>query len=143
MATAIARRSSRAPSAAPRRRSIQIAKLKERLRAAGKRARGKGGSSDREKTLLTAVGAAGYAMLEKRGVRIPTVGGLDPALLIGAALSLAGPRYIGGKNGLRAQAVGDGVLALAAARAVTRGGVKVAGYDDDDAVGGIDDDDLS
>lgn len=142
MATLARRTISRPAPAAPKRRSLQIAKLKERLKAAGKRARGKSGQSDREKTILTAAGAAGFAMLESRGVAIPTVGGIDPALLVGAALSLAGPRYIGGKNGLRAQAVGDGILALAAARAVQRGGIKVGGVEDDDlAVGGVEIDD--
>jgi hypothetical protein len=141
MATTLARRTGRTSSAPPRRRSLQIAKLKERLKAAGKRARGKSGQSDREKTILTAAGAAAFAMLESKGISIPTVGGIDPALLIGAGLSLAGPRYIGGKNGLRAQAVGDGILALAAARAIQRGGVKVSGEDDDLSVAGVEIDD--
>jgi hypothetical protein len=130
-----------------RRKSPQIAKLKERLKSASRRARGQGGQVNKERTILTLAGAAGFAMLEKKGVRMPTVGGIDPAILIGAACVLAGPRYIGGKNGQRVQAIGDGVLSLAAARAVQRGGVKVSGteigYDDEVEVSGDDDDDLS
>lgn len=116
-----------------RRPNPQIVKLQQRLASAAKRAKGKGTSRiDKERTLLTVAGPVAIAMLEKKGVQIPTVGGIDPTLLIGAGLSLLAPRYVAGVNGQRLQALGDGVLALAAARAVTRGGVKVGGVDDDD-----------
>jgi hypothetical protein len=139
---ALARRTIK--SVAPvRRKNPQIAKLKERLAKAGKRARGRGGMVDKEKTVLTVAGAAAFAYAEKKGVAIPTVAGLDPALLIGCVAAFLGPRFLPGKNGQRAQAVGDGLLAFAAARAVQRGGVKVAG----EGVGGVeigaDEDDLS
>jgi hypothetical protein len=121
-----------------RRPSPQIAKLKDRLAAASKRARGQGGQVQKERTLITAAAAGLFALAEKKGVNIPTVAGLDPAIVIGAAATLLGPRYIGGKNGQRLQAAGDGLLALAASRAVARGGVKVSGVE----IGADDDDDL-
>lgn len=83
-------------------------------------------------------GAGLFALAERKGVNIPTIAGLDPAILPGAALSLLAPRYVGGKNGKRLQAAGDGLLALATARAVQRGGVKVSGVE----IGADDDDDL-
>jgi hypothetical protein len=82
-------------------------------------------------------GAGLFALAERKGVNIPSVGGLDPAILPGALLALVAPRYVGGKNGQRLQAAGDGVLALATARAIQRGGVKVSGVE----IGADDDDD--
>lgn len=127
---------------APRRRpNAQIAKLKERLKSAAKRARGQGGLADQERTLFTLGAAAALAAAEKKGVQIPTVAGVDPALLGGAVCALLLPRYVGGKNAKRVQAIGDGLLAVAAHRSVQRGSVKVAGTEFDDDVAGIDDDD--
>jgi len=139
-------------SIAPRRRgpSPQLVKLKERLKTAAKRARGRSGASDKERTLLTVAGSVALALAAKKGINLPTVANIDPGILYGAAFSLVLPRYVGGKNGSRMQAVGDGMLAAAAARSFERGSVKVAGEDDDDlSVSGVeisgdgDDDDLT
>ena len=124
-----------------RRPSPQIAKLKERLKSAARRARGHGGASGHDKTIFTLLGAGALAFAEKRNVKLPTVANIDPALVYGAIGALILPKYIGGQNGARVQAAGDGLLAVAAHRSMMRGGVKMSGVEigaDDD-----DDDDIS
>jgi hypothetical protein len=121
----------------PRRASPQIAKLKERLKSASRRARAGGGSGGTDKTIFTLVGASLLAFAEAKKVELPTVAKIDPALLYGGIGALVLPRFVGGKNGARLQAVGDGLLAVAAHRSIKRGGIKVEGVE----IGADDDDD--
>lgn len=124
--TALARRQ------APVRRgpSPKLAKLEARIKAAGASARR--AATRQETTVLTLGGAAAFALMQKKAT-LPTVAGLDPALLYGAAAVALG-MSMKGKNGERLRSVGDGVLAVGIARAVDRGSVRGADdeYEDDD-----------
>jgi hypothetical protein len=51
--------------------------------------------------------ALGFALLQKK-VALPTLLGIDPQIVYGLGLALAGPRVIGGKNGSRVEAAGVG-----------------------------------
>jgi hypothetical protein len=62
---------------------------------------------------------------QEKGKAPPTVMGLDPYFVYGAALYLGGSKLAAGKNGARLEAAGEGMLATAAARAVTRGSLKI------------------
>ncbi len=140
MATAVKKRN--ALALAPRRKagpSPKLAKLEARLKNATKRAGA--AAKDKELGLISIGAAAGLAMLEKKGTKLPTVMGLDPALLIGGVLFLGGAKLVAGKNGKRIEAAGEGLLAVAANRSILRGSVKVAGVDDDDDGDDEDDDD--
>lgn len=104
-------------------------KAEERLRSLGRRARVE---AERNETAIIAVGSAlGFAMLNQK-VKLPTVMNIDPKIVYGLGLALAGPRLLGGKNGARVEAAGVGLLSAAASAGVERGTFKVAGDDDDD-----------
>lgn len=111
------------------------------MSALSKRARAS--ASNNEDLIVGVATAAAFSMAEKKGVRMPTVAGLDPALLYGMGLYVFAKKIAKGKNGDRVEAIGESLLTLAASRAVQRGGVKVAGEDDDDDDLEDDDDDLS
>jgi hypothetical protein len=120
--------------------NAKVLKLQNRIASLSKRGAKAVSKND---SLLCSVGAAaGLAMLEKRGTRLPAPMGLDPALVLGAAAYLLGSKVASGKTARRIEAAGEGLLAVAAARSVQRGSVKVAGdeivADDEDE---LDDDD--
>lgn len=117
--------------------SPKMQKLQARVSSLSKRVRE--GASGHEHAMF-AVGAAGLFSLAEKKTTMPTVMGLDPALLFGAALYLGGPKVLKGSSGKKLEAAGEGLLALGAARSVARGGVRVAG-DDEYALAGDDDDD--
>lgn len=120
---------------APRRKSgpsPKLVKLEARLKNATKRAGA--AAKDKELGLISIGAAAGLAMLEKKGTKLPTVMGFDPAIVLGTVLFLGGPKLVSGKNGKRLEAAGEGLLAVGASRSIARGSIKVAGgeYPDDD-----------
>lgn len=98
--------------------------------------------------VIAGVGAtAAFVALEKslkeKKQSLPTVMGLDPALLYGATLYLFGRKLAGGKSGKLAESAGAGLLSYAAGRSMYRGSVKVSGYEspsDDDAMLDVSDD---
>lgn len=105
-------------------------KLQARLKNLGGRA-GKA-AAEMELKAITVGAPVAFTLLERRGTHIPSVMGIDPAVFIGALLSLGGKKIAGGKNGARIEAAGDGLLAYGAARSAARGSIRVAGEDDDD-----------
>lgn len=115
--------------------SPKLLKLQARLKNLGSRAGAK--AAGVELRAITIGAPVAFAMAERKGVKLPSVMGLDPALLIGGALAVFGGKA-GGRNGKRLEAAGDGILAYAAARSAARGSVKVAGTE---IIGGVDDDD--
>lgn len=115
--------------------SPKYLKLKARVSGLAKRAGG--GALSNEGTMLVLAGAAAPALITRfTGKSLPTFGGIDPALLAGGLLLVAGMQ-IKGKNGARLKLLGTGVAAPAIARAVQTGSVKVSGDDDvgDDEIG--------
>jgi hypothetical protein len=90
-----------------------------------------------EQTLLVLAGAAAPALIQRfTGKPLPTVAGIDPAILFGGALIAFG-MYSPGKNGERMKSIGLGMAAPGISRAVATGTIKVSGDDDvgDDDVG--------
>lgn len=114
--------------------------LQTRVAAAGKRTRAV--AQKNEDTLLVLAGAAAPALITRfTGKSLPTVAGIDPALLIGGVLLVVGSR-MAGKNGARMKSLGTGMAAPAIARAVQTGTIKVSGDEDvgaDDEISGDDD----
>lgn len=113
----------------------KVLKLKNRLASVAKRASSAASANDHLLCSLGAAAALTYA--EKKG-KIPSIMGLDPALVIGGVLYLGGRKLAGGKAGQRIEAAGEGLLAVATSRVVQRGSIKVSGTD---IVGDDDDDD--
>lgn len=138
----------RAPSApmvvvaksAPRRR--RAAAVVRRVGRAARRGASAavGAARQRDAEVSALVGALALGLAEgqndagQQRLTLPTFGGVDPALLYGAGAALL-PHVLGsagkGKMVRRLAAAGVGVLCVGVARSATRGGVKVAGEDDD------------
>ncbi len=108
MATKLARRFGR-PIAGPRRPSPLIAKLRDKLRAAGRRAREGGGGArgGMMRDVVAAAGAAGLGKLEQSGMLPARLGPIDSALVVGALGAFVAPRFVKGKVG---QLVHDATL---------------------------------
>lgn len=125
--SALARR-----SFAPRRSNagaLRIAKAKAAARVAAVRAGA--AAKARTGTMVSAVGAAAYGALEQR-VSLPTLPGVNPALVWGGVLGLVVPSFVKGNTGKMVEQVGSGVLAVAAYKLAQSGG-SLAG--DDSAYG--------
>lgn len=86
--------------------------------------------------IAVAAGGGLLGALESRGVALPTVGGVDPALLWGAALAFGFPMVVKGEMGALGSLAGAGVLSVGAYRAIS-GMAATAGDDDaEDDYGG-------
>lgn len=109
---------------------MTAAKAKELAREAGRRARQSAVRAAQKGTVLSLGGAAALAVAEQRGVALPTLGGIDPAVLYGAALAFGAPMALKGKSGAALASVGEGVLCVGLHRSIVRGSVKVEGDDD-------------
>jgi hypothetical protein len=134
--SALARRTTVVRRSGP---SPKLLKLQARLKNLGGRAAK--GAAAMELKAITVGAPVAFTLLERRGTRIPSVMGIDPAIVLGAVLSLGGKRIAGGKNGARIEAAGDGLLAYGAARSAARGSIRVAGEGGDDDDDDDDDDD--
>lgn len=99
----------------------KLAKNTERLQAIARRTRA--GIAEQELSAITVGTPVAFAFAE-RNWAIPTVMGLDPAVLYGGAMALIGLK-LAGKNGRRLLAAGCGLLASGARDSVKRGGIKV------------------
>lgn len=118
-----------APRRAPSVSKSKYEALESRLVRAGQKTRAV--ASKRENGIIAIGAGVALGVMAKKGKNLPTVGGIDPALLYGAALFIAGPELLKGKNGERLGALGQGMLTVAAFNVPQRG-IKVAGDDDDD-----------
>jgi hypothetical protein len=116
--------------------SPKLVKVQTQLASLRKRAASTG--RDNQEMLAGVATAAAFATIEqkmfKKGEKLPTVMGLDPALVYGTVAYLFGKKLAAGKNGKLIEAAGSGLLSYAAGRSVYRGSVKV------DSVKGLDDD---
>jgi hypothetical protein len=118
--------------------SPKLIKLQARLKNLGSRAGAK--AAGVELRAITVGAPVAFALLERKGVKLPSPMGIDPALIIGGVLAVFGGKA-GGRNGKRMEAAGDGILAYAAARSAARGSVKVSGTEITGGLGDDDDDD--
>jgi hypothetical protein len=103
--------------------------LEQRISRAGVKAREV--ASKRENQLIGIGTGVALGLLAKSGKQLPTVAGLDPNLLYGAALFALAPEVVKGKNGERLAAIGTGMLTVAGFQVPQRG-VKVGELEDDD-----------
>lgn len=108
----------------------KLAKANERLANLSKRARA--GLVEQEESAIAIGAPLLLGVLEARGHSLPTVMNIDPAIVWGGALAVAGMKFLKGKNGKRVTAAGVGLLASAARDSAKRGGIKV-GEDDVEA----------
>jgi hypothetical protein len=75
----------------------------------------------RSGTLVSAIGAAAFGALEQR-TALPTIPGVQPALVYGGVLGLVLPMWVKGNTGKMIEQVGSGVLAVAAYKLAQSGG---------------------
>jgi hypothetical protein len=78
---------------------------------------------------VIASAAAAYALgyAKKNGMKLPTIGGIEPAILYGAILAYAGPKVAKGRNGQLVQAAGAGLLTVGAYQYARSGTTKLEG----------------
>lgn len=101
----------------------KLAKAHDRIAALTKRARA--GMGEQEESAIAIGAPLLLGVLEGRGTRLPTLFNIDPAIVWGGALAVAGMKFIKGKNGKRLTAAGVGLLSSAARDSAKRGGIKV------------------
>lgn len=124
----------------PRRR--RAAAVVRRVAGAARRA-GRAGltaAKQRDLEIAATLGAVALGVAEQvnddgeQRLKLPTFGGVDPALLYGGAAVLLpslAPRMFGGKMMKRASFAGLGVWCAGVARSISRGSYKVSGEDDE------------
>lgn len=95
MASKLARRSH---GVTVRRPSPLIAKLKDKLANASRRARGAGGSKV-TRDLIAAGGAAALGLAEQKALLPARIGPVDSALVVGGLGAFVLPRFVGGRIG--------------------------------------------
>jgi hypothetical protein len=132
--SALSRRTTTVRSTPSRKPSPKLIKVQTQLANLRKRA---AGTAVDHGELIASVGVpVAFVALEKKmlekGDKLPTVMGLDPAVLYGAIGYFFGRKFAGGKAGRMVEAAGQGLLAYGAGRSTYRGSVKVAGEGDDD-----------
>lgn len=127
-----ARRTALAVAHKPNPLKGKLAKANERLAALSKRARA--GMANQEESAIAIGAPLLLGVLEGRGTRLPTLFNIDPAIVWGGALAVAGMKFVSGKNGKRLTAAGVGLLSSAARDSAKRGGIKV-GEDDYESAG--------
>jgi hypothetical protein len=121
MASSLARRFGGRTSNPPRRPSPLIAKLREGIARANKRAReaGGGGGSTMMRDATAAAGAFALGKLEQQGIVPARIGPVDSSLVIGALGAFVLPRFVKGKMGRLAHDVTLGALCVGAHRVGT------------------------
>jgi hypothetical protein len=108
--------------------SPKFLKLQARVSNVAKRAHA--GAARQENVMLVLAGAAVPALYSKlTGRALPSLGGIDPELILGGLL-MAGATMTSGKTGHRLLALGTGCAAPAINRAIKAGSIKV-GEDDE------------
>lgn len=132
-----ARRSTTAIQHRPNPYRAKLVAAKERLANLSKR--GARVAADQELSAITIGAPVALGFAERQGYALPTVMGLDPAVLYGGVLALLSFK-VAGKNGKRMLAAGCGLLASGGRDSIKRGSVRV-GEDEiaGDEVGGVDD----
>lgn len=111
--------------------------IKEKAKSAGGRA--KAIAKERTKHTIWAVASAGaLGLAEAKKVKLPTVGGLDPAALYG--LGAMGLHVA--TNNKAAGHIATGLLSVAAYKLAAKKGASVGGDDFDDLSGDDDDDEV-
>jgi hypothetical protein len=120
-------------SAMTRRRPETVSKKKyEDLQARAKRlaakAREAATMSNTQEDALIAVGSAMLlAAAEREGKELPTIAGLDPALVYGVLGAVVAPQFVDDPQwSQRLESAGVGLLTVAAHRSLMRGSVKMA-----------------
>ena len=90
----------------------RLAKERARAAAIGRRTRAE--AMKREEMILSLGSAALYGYAKKKAWNLPTIGGIEPTILYGLALGVGGPMISKDKNGRRLEAMGTGLLTIAA-----------------------------
>jgi len=88
----------------------------------------------RDEMLLSLGGAAAYGYARKKSWNLPTLGGIDPAVLYGLVLAIGVPMVSKDKAAKKISAVGEGMLTVAAYSLARTGNWSIAG--DTEIVGG-------
>lgn len=99
-----------------RRPSPLIAKLKDKLRSASRRAREGGGGKSLMRDVVAGASAAGLGKLEQMGNIPPRIGGIDTALIVGGLGAFVAPRFVKGKVGSLVHDAALGALCVGAYR---------------------------
>lgn len=125
-------------NAPKRRRAAAVARRVAGVARRGARRVG-AAAAQRDLEVSAALGALALGYAEKEGddgapnLKLPTIGGYDPALVWGGAsvfLPHIIPGFGKGKMMRRVSAAGVGVLCVGIARSVARGSAKVSGEED-------------
>jgi len=103
----------------------RLAKERARAAAIGRRTRAE--AMKREEMILSLGSAALYGYAKKKAWNLPTIGGIEPTILYGLALGVGGPMISKDKNGRRLEAMGTGLLTIAAYNVSRTGNFTVAG----------------
>jgi len=130
---------------APRKTSMRRARspyenryMRERARAAavGRRVREEAMKRDEMLISLGASAALGYA--KRKGVALPTIGGIEPTLLYGLILGIGLPMVSKDKMAKRLEAAGTGLLTVSAYSIARTGTMTVSGtmLPTDELIGG-------
>ena len=101
--------------------------MKERARVSGIARRARDEAMKREEMVLSLGSAALYGYARKSNWNLPTLGGIDPAILYGVALGIGGPMISKDKNGRRMESLGTGLLTIAAYNVARTGSFTIAG----------------
>jgi len=83
----------------------------------------------REEMILSLGSAALYGYAKKKAWNLPTLGGIEPTILYGLALGVGGPMISKDKNARRLEALGTGLLTIAAYNVSRTGNFTVSGSD--------------
>ena len=125
----VARKSMARPVPFRRGPSPRLKKMEARIASGARRAALAARDQRRE---LTAIGAAGlYGLARGKAWDMPTIGGLNPALLYGVVGYLAPSIGVKGKVGETLRSAGTGLLCVAAEKIARTGSPTGVGFDDD------------
>ena len=105
----------------------RLAKERARAAAIGRRTRAE--AMKREEMILSLGSAALYGYAKKKAWNLPTLGGIEPTILYGLALGVGGPMISKDKNARRLEALGTGLLTIAAYNVSRTGNFTVSGSD--------------
>lgn len=105
----------------------QLQKVKDRAKPSRIASAAKREAETQANVLISVASAAAMGWAKKNKVALPTVAGIEPALLYGGVLAYFGPKIAKGKQGQMVQAVGSGLLTLGAYNYVRTGSATLAG----------------
>ena len=105
----------------------RLAKQSARVAAISRRTRQE--AMKREEMILSLGSAALLGYAKKKAWSLPTIGGIEPSILYGLVLGVGGPMISKDKNGRRLEAMGTGLLTIAAYNVSRTGNFTVSGTD--------------